>query len=53
MTLRALCDALSIRFVGDDAEISGLNALADAGSGEVSFLENPKYASYSYTLKYI
>ena len=45
MTLRTLCDALSIAFDGDDVRISGLNALSDAVAGEVSFLENPKYAS--------
>lgn len=45
MKLSALCDALGIAFEGTDTEIHGLNALSDAGSGEVSFIENPKYAS--------
>jgi len=45
MTLRALAEALEIVYEGEDVAISGLNALSDAGSGEVSFLENPKYAA--------
>ena len=45
MTLHALCQALSVPFDGDDIEITALNSLSDAQSGEVSFLENPKYAS--------
>lgn len=44
MKLREICDRLGIAFEGQDKEITGLNALADATQDEVSFLENPKYA---------
>jgi len=45
MNLSKLCGALGIRFDGEDREITGLNALDEASQSEVSFLENPKYAS--------
>ncbi|MHC3994227.1 UDP-3-O-(3-hydroxymyristoyl)glucosamine N-acyltransferase [Thiomicrolovo sp. ZZH C-3] len=45
MKLSDICRKLAITFDGEDREITGLNALQDAGGQEVSFLENPKYAS--------
>ncbi len=45
MTLHALAEALGIAYEGEDIAISGLNALSDAEAGQVSFLENPKYAA--------
>ncbi len=44
MKLSEICFGLGIAFDGEDKEITGLNALADATQHEVSFLENPKYA---------
>jgi UDP-3-O-[3-hydroxymyristoyl] glucosamine N-acyltransferase len=45
MQLSEICRRLSIEYTGDEIEISGLNTLDDAGRNEISFLENPKYAS--------
>lgn len=45
MKLSEICQRLSIAFDGEDREITGLNALTEATGEEVSFLENPKYAS--------
>lgn len=45
MTLHVLCRKLDIGYDGPDLEISGLNALPEAGGSEISFLENKKYAS--------
>jgi len=45
MKLSELCAELAIRFEGEDREITGLNALDEASQNEVSFLENPKYAT--------
>ncbi|WP_345990245.1 UDP-3-O-(3-hydroxymyristoyl)glucosamine N-acyltransferase [Sulfurimonas sp. HSL1-2] len=45
MKLSEICQKLGITYNGEDREIAGLNALQDAGQNEVSFLENPKYAS--------
>ena len=44
MKLSEICQRLAIPFDREDREITGLNALKDATQGEVSFLENPKYA---------
>ncbi|WP_345973430.1 UDP-3-O-(3-hydroxymyristoyl)glucosamine N-acyltransferase [Sulfurimonas diazotrophicus] len=45
MKLSEFCQKLAIPFSGEEREINGLNALQEAGQNEVSFLENPKYAS--------
>lgn len=45
MKLSDICQRLTVSFDGEDREITGLNALKDATQSEVSFLENPKYAS--------
>jgi UDP-3-O-[3-hydroxymyristoyl] glucosamine N-acyltransferase len=45
MKLSDICQRLAVSFDGEDREITGLNALKDATQSEVSFLENPKYAS--------
>ena len=45
MKLSEICQRLDVPFNSEDREINGLNALKDATQGEVSFLENPKYAS--------
>ena len=45
MKLSEICQKLGMTYNGEEREIAGLNALQDAGQNEVSFLENPKYAS--------
>lgn len=45
MTLHALCGQLEIDYDGPDLDITGLNALPEAGRSEISFMENKKYAS--------
>lgn len=45
MQLNEICRALSIDYAGEAVEVTGLNTLSDATEHEVSFLENPKYAS--------
>ncbi|WP_345986507.1 UDP-3-O-(3-hydroxymyristoyl)glucosamine N-acyltransferase [Sulfurimonas sp. HSL-1656] len=45
MKLSEICEKLGIAYNGEEREIAGLNALQEAGQDEVSFLENPKYAS--------
>jgi UDP-3-O-[3-hydroxymyristoyl] glucosamine N-acyltransferase len=43
--LSQLAERFGLRHQGDDAEIRGVNTLEAAGSDEVAFLANPKYAS--------
>jgi UDP-3-O-[3-hydroxymyristoyl] glucosamine N-acyltransferase len=43
MLLSEIARQLSLPLKGEDCEITGLNSLADAGPGELSFLANPKY----------
>jgi UDP-3-O-[3-hydroxymyristoyl] glucosamine N-acyltransferase len=45
MLLSHIAETLGLRLRGRDAEISGVNTLADATPSELSFLANPKYAS--------
>ncbi len=45
MQLSELCRKLGIEYDGPDWKVAGLNTLADAKKDEISFLENPKYAS--------
>ena len=43
MKLSEIASVLECEFSGDDVEISGMNALKDATSSEVSFVANAKY----------
>jgi UDP-3-O-[3-hydroxymyristoyl] glucosamine N-acyltransferase len=45
LKLSALAATLGLELRGEDGEISGVNTLEKAGSHELSFLANPKYAS--------
>lgn len=53
LTHQALADLVGGQLLqGEpDGEINGINSLADAQAGEVSFLGNPKYASLTQTTK--
>jgi UDP-3-O-[3-hydroxymyristoyl] glucosamine N-acyltransferase len=47
MKLSEICKELDIKCdLNEDIEITGINTLQDAKEGEISFLENPKYAKY-------
>jgi UDP-3-O-[3-hydroxymyristoyl] glucosamine N-acyltransferase len=41
--LAQIAEALDLSFSGDDIEITGMNTLRDASSGELSFLSDQKY----------
>lgn len=45
-TLSQIAEALGLSLQGEDAVIRGLNTLEAAGPDELSFLANPKYASF-------
>lgn len=51
MKLSDICHKLGIAYEGDEREITGLNTLSEATCNEVSFLENPKYASQLATTR--
>jgi len=47
MKLSEICQKLDLKCdLNEDIEITGINTLQDAKEGEISFLENPKYAKY-------
>jgi UDP-3-O-[3-hydroxymyristoyl] glucosamine N-acyltransferase len=51
MTLSSIASILETEFNSDDIEISGMNALKDATSSEVSFVANSKYIKDIQTTK--
>jgi len=42
-SLKEICDRIGIRYEGEDRSMSGLAALSEAGSGDLSFFHNEKY----------
>ncbi|WP_439574867.1 UDP-3-O-(3-hydroxymyristoyl)glucosamine N-acyltransferase [Phreatobacter sp.] len=45
MTVASVCKFLGASFNGEDRPVTGVAALADAGSGDLSFCDNPRYAA--------
>lgn len=51
MLLSEIATRLGLTLMGGDAEITGVNTLADASPSELSFLANPKYAAQLETTR--
>jgi len=49
--LSALAEKLGLEYTGADRELDGVNTLEKAGSGDISFLVNPKYLQQLETTK--
>jgi UDP-3-O-[3-hydroxymyristoyl] glucosamine N-acyltransferase len=45
MKLSRIASQLNVRLDGDDAEITGVAGIEEAGPGQITFIANPKYAS--------
>ena len=45
MLLSEIADSLTCKHVGEDIEITSMNNLANASSGQLSFAEHKKYAT--------
>ncbi len=51
MKLSRIASQLNVRLDGDDAEITGVAGIEEAGPGHITFIANPKYASAVKTTK--
>jgi UDP-3-O-[3-hydroxymyristoyl] glucosamine N-acyltransferase len=51
MKLSKIAETIGARLDGDDQEITGVAGIEEAGSGQLTFVANPKYASAARTTR--
>lgn len=51
MKLSRIASVLGARLEGEDAEISGVSGIEEAGPGQITFVANPKYAAAARTTR--